>query len=134
MNFDITNLKISVSSFDESETSINEMLDRLDSDIANNRTSIENKKELREKIIKDNEEFERNIEDTKIKITELEKEVAESGEKVDKLKQERSQKNDKIVALESEIQEITSRVDEVKNQISKLEEFKIRFRTKSSYQ
>ncbi len=121
LNFDITNLKISVSSFDESETSINEMLDRLDSDIANNRTSIENKKELREKIIKDNEEFERNIEDTKIKITELEKEVAESGEKVDKLKQERSQKNDKIVALESEIQEITSRVDEVKNQISKLD-------------
>lgn len=121
LNFDITNLKISVSSFDESETSINEMLDRLDTDITNNKASIENKKELREKIIKDNEEFEKNIEETKVKITNLEKEVAESGEKVDKLKQERTQKNEKVVALEAEIEEITARVDDVKNQISKLD-------------
>ena len=34
--FDITNLKISVSSFDESETSIDEMVERIHQDIKNN--------------------------------------------------------------------------------------------------
>ena len=121
LNFDITNLKISVSSFDESETSINEMLDRLNSDIENNKTSVENKKALREKILVDNSEFEQKIEEIKLNIAKLEKEVVESGEKVDKLKEERFQKNEKITALEAEIEEITSRVDDVKNQISKLD-------------
>ena len=121
LNFDITNLKISVSSFDESETSINEILTRLDTDIENNKISIQNKKNLREKILTDNIEFENKIEETKQKITELEKEVAESSDKVDKLKQERFQKNEKIIAIEKEIEEITSRVEDVKNQISKLD-------------
>ena len=48
LNFDITNLKISVSSFDESESSINEMMERIDLDISNNVNSIENKKKIRE--------------------------------------------------------------------------------------
>jgi chromosome segregation protein len=121
LNFDITNLKISVSSFDESETSINEMLDKLNTDINNNKVSIDNKKALREKILVDNTDFEQKIEETKLKIEELEKEVLESGEKVDKLKQERFQKNEKIIGLEKEIEEITARVDDVKNQISKLD-------------
>ena len=121
LNFDITNLKISVSSFDESETSINEILTRLDTDIENNKISIENKKNLREKILTDNVEFENKIEETKQKIAELEKEVAESSDKVDNLKQERYQKNEKIIALEKEIEEITLRVEDVKNQISKLD-------------
>lgn len=121
LNFDITNLKISVSSFDESETSINEMIDRLNSDIENNKTSIENKKELRQKILTDNEEFEKTIEETKVKITELEKEVAESGNKVEKLKEERMQKNEKTTKLETEAEEISARANDVKAQISKLD-------------
>ena len=43
LNFDITNLKISVSSFDESGTSIDEMILRINQDIENNKKSIENK-------------------------------------------------------------------------------------------
>ena len=121
LNFDITNLKISVSSFDESESSINEILTRLDTDIENNKISVENKKNLREKILVDNVEFEKKIEETKQKITELEKEVLESSDKVDKLKQERFRKNEKIIELEKDIEEITYRVEDVKNQISKLD-------------
>lgn len=49
LNFDITNLKISVSSFDESNSSIDEIVARIEQDIQNNKTSIENKKQLREK-------------------------------------------------------------------------------------
>ena len=121
LNFDITNLKISVSSFDESETSINEILDRLDSDIANNIQSIENKKASREKIITDNMEFEQKIEDLKKQIEELEKEVANSGIKVEELKEERQKKNEKIEEIEKQVEEIVSIVDDVKTQISKLE-------------
>ena len=121
LNFDITNLKISVSSFDESETSINEILDRLDTDIANNIQSIENKKASREKIITDNGEFEQKIEDLKKQIEELEKEVANSGTKVEELKAERQKKNEKIEEIEKQVEEITSIVDDVKTQISKLE-------------
>ena len=51
LNFDITNLKISVTSFDESNSSMDEILERIDLDITNNKNSIENKKELREKIL-----------------------------------------------------------------------------------
>mgnify|MGYP003291481783 CR=1 FL=1 len=51
LNFDITNLKISVSSFDESEVSINEMVERIEQDINNNNLSIENKIKQKEEII-----------------------------------------------------------------------------------
>ncbi len=44
LNFDITNLKISVSSFDESNVSIEEMLERIKQDKENAYKSIENKK------------------------------------------------------------------------------------------
>lgn len=68
LNFDITNLKISVSSFDESETSINEMMDRINLDIENNSANINNKKSLREKILTDNSEIEIKTEEVKKKL------------------------------------------------------------------
>ena len=54
MNLDITNLKISVSSFDESETSILEMQERIKQDIENADKSMENKRNQIEKIMHDN--------------------------------------------------------------------------------
>lgn len=121
LNFDITNLKISVSSFDESETSINEMMDRISLDIQNNTTSITNKKNLREKILTDNTEIETKIEETKQKIADLEKEILGSTEKTEKLKQERTQKSEKLNKIEKTIEEQNSRLEDVKNQISKLD-------------
>ncbi len=121
LNFDITNLKISVSSFDESETSINEMMERINLDITNNNTSIENKKSLREKILVDNTEIEAKIEEFKQKIAELEKEILGSTEKTEKLKQERIQKSEKLNQIEKDIEEQNARLEEVKNQISKLD-------------
>ena len=58
MNFDITNLKISVSSFDESENSINEIVERINFDLSNNLISIENKKVSREEILLENGKLE----------------------------------------------------------------------------
>ena len=121
MNFDITNLKISVSSFDESEVSINEMVERIEIDIQNNLSSIANKKEIREKILVDNSELEEKIKEIKVKIEELEKEILGSTDKVEKLKQERITKNEKLTNIETELEEQTEKIETIKNQISKLD-------------
>ena len=121
LNFDITNLKISVSSFDESEVSINEMVERIELDIQNNLASIANKKEIREKILVDNSELETKIEEIKVKIEELEKEILGSTDKVEKLKQDRVQKNEKLSNLEKELEEQNEKIEILKNQVSKLD-------------
>ena len=121
MNFDITNLKISVSSFDESEVSINEMVERIDLDIQNNQTSIESKKEIREKILLDNKALEEKIEEVKLKIQELEKEILGSTDKVEKLKQDRINKNEKLSNLEKELEDQSTKMEDIKNHISKLD-------------
>ena len=119
LNFDITNLKISVSSFDESEVSINEMVERIDTDIKNNLANIENKKASREKILTDNSELEQIIEEIKGKITQLETEILGSTEKIQKLKDERQAKNEKLLSIEKDITEQTAKLDELKDRISK---------------
>ena len=119
LNFDITNLKISVSSFDESENSINEIMDRIHIEIDNNNASIENKKNLREKILTDNAQLEKNISEVKQKIIDLEKEILTSNEKIETLKKERITKNEKLSNLEIEIDDETKKIEDIKNQISK---------------
>ena len=121
LNFDIKNLKISVSSFYESETSINEIMDRINLDIEKNNTSINNKKELREKILIENQELESKIEEIKQKIVDLEKEILGSTEKVEKLKEDRISKNEKLTTIEKEIEDQTSKIEDIKNHISKLD-------------
>ena len=121
LNFDITNLKISVSSFDESEVSINEIMERIDTDIKNNIQSITSKKEIRQKILLDNKELEIKIEQIKHTITELEKEILGSTEKIEKLKEDRIHKNEKLSKLEDEINAQIAKIEEMKNHISKLD-------------
>ena len=65
LNYDITNLKISVSSFDESENSIQEIQERINTEIENANKSIENKKNQIEQIAHDNFELEQSIEEIK---------------------------------------------------------------------
>ncbi len=121
LNFDITNLKISVSSFDESEMSINEIMERITSEIDKNTLSIQNKKSTREKILVDNQDIELKITETKQKIIDLEKEILESSDKVEKLKQERTNKNEKLNNVEKDIEEQNEKIENLKNHISKLD-------------
>lgn len=121
LNFDITNLKISVSSFDESETSIDEMVERINTDIQNNINSINNKKNLRAQIVETNNELQEKILDIKKQISELEKDVSDSFEKVENLKKDRTFKNEKMIKIESEIEEQSSKIEDIKNQLSKLD-------------
>ena len=70
---------------------------------------------------KENKELEIKIEEIKKKISQLEKEVLGSTEKIEKLKKERALKSDKLVQIEKEIEEETSKTEDIKNHISKLD-------------
>ena len=121
LNFNITNLKISVSSFDEGEASLNEIMERINQEIENNTQAISNKKESMEKVLVENEQLETKIQELNQKIIDLDREVEKSSEKVESLKQERVTKNEKLKKLEEEIEDQNKKVEEIKNQISKLE-------------
>ena len=121
LNFDITNLKISVSSFDESETSIEEMQERINIDIDNADKSIKNKEEQIEKINSDNFNLEKSIEDTKEKIELINEEVKNSGSKIEELKQTRIDKKEKLKKQEEEITSKFKTIEDLKAQIVKID-------------
>ena len=121
LNFDITNLKISVSSFDESENSINEMVERIELDVKNNIQSIENKKTLRESIIEENKKLEESNVQIKVEIETLKQEILGSSDKVESLKQERIAKNENLNKLEDELQEQSLRLEDIRGQIAKID-------------
>ena len=121
LNFDITNLKISVTSFDESESSIEEMVERISQDIKNNEQSIENKNQNILAITEENIKLEQTITEYNAQIEQIKQEVTNSGTKVEELKQERIAKNEKLVNTENEIQSQFSTLESLKEQIIKLD-------------
>ncbi len=121
LNFNITNLKISMSSFEEGEASMNEIMERIEQEMTNNTQAITTKKEWMQKVIVENEELETKIKAFYEQINELDEEVTESTGKVEDLKKERTEKNDRLTKLEEEIEKQNAIVEEVKNQIAKLE-------------
>ena len=121
LNFDITNLKISVSSFEESEMSIKEMTERIEEDIKNNEESIRNKQEQLSNIKNDNEQLKNNINELKNKITQIKQDVENSGNKVEKLKEERIKSNEKLEKTEKEIESLFKTIEGLKEQLVKID-------------
>ena len=121
LNFDITNLKISVSSFDESEASIQEIQERINQELENSKQSIESKKTQIEQIILDNETLENSIQETLQKIEEVKANVQNSSSKIEELKQERTLKNEKLSKQENEITDKFKVIEDLKGQLVKLE-------------
>ena len=121
LNFNITNLKVSVSSFNEGEISINEIVERIEKEIENNQKSITNKKDEINNLVVENENLVKKIEELNNQILDLEKEVQGSSEKIQNLKQERIDKNEKLKKLEKDFEEQNEKLEDIKNQISKLE-------------
>ncbi len=126
LNFDITNLKISVSSFDESESSIQEIQERINLEIENADKSIENKKNQIEHIKMDNENLEKSIQDTLKKIEEVKQNVQNSSSKVEELKNERTKKNEELSKQENEITVKFKIIEDLKGQLVKLDVRKIK--------
>ena len=121
LNFDITNLKISVSSFDESSNSLEEILSRIENELQTNMSKIENKKQQSKNLKVENEELTKTIEELKQNIEQIKIEVSTSSETAQKLKQEKSNKNMAITKSETEIEEKYKIIEEIKNQANKLE-------------
>lgn len=121
LNFNITNLKISVSSFDEGEASINEIVERIEKEIENNINSENAKNKLIEDLETENKNLENKIIELKQSITDLENEVINSNSTVENLKNERILENQKLFDIEKNIEEKTIIIEDLKNQISKLE-------------
>ena len=121
LNFDITNLKISVSSFDESEASIQEIQERINQELENAHTSIENKNVQIEQIKKDNEDLEKSIQETLQKIEEIKESVNSSSSKIEELKKERAQKSEKLSKQEDEITAKFKVIEDLKGQLVKLD-------------
>ena len=121
LNFDITNLKISVSSFDESESSIEELQERINGEIEATNTSIRNKEEQIEQIKQDNFNLGQSIEEIQEKIVTIKEEVKNSGSKIEELKAKRIEKNEKLSKQENETTEKFKVIEDLKAQIVKID-------------
>ena len=121
LNFDITNLKISVSSFNESESSIDEMAEMLKNEIENQNKSIENKENQIEKINNEQKELENKINETNSKIEELKAKTLSSDEDIEKMKKERLLANEKLSLKEKEEVDEFKVIEDLKGQIVKIE-------------
>lgn len=127
LNFDITNLKISVSSFDESGLSIDEMLERINSDIETIKKSSENKELQKAKMISDNDNLEKLNIELNEKINNLMAEVSNNGSKVEELKNDRIAKNSKLEETEANFTEQVEKIDSLKEQVNKCDVKKSKF-------
>ncbi len=121
LNFEITNLKISLSSFDESSNSMQEILERIETELQANTSKIESKQEQSKQVLEENEKLKKTIENLKQSIEQIKQAVSLSSETVEKLKQEKIEKNNSITKTETEIEEKYRIIEEIKNQTNKLE-------------
>ena len=121
LNLDITNLKISVSSFNESEVSIQEMTEMIMKEIETHTKNKNNKSLQIKNAILENDKLKIEIENTKQEIEKVKSKVSNSGENIDKMKKERIEKNEKLSKKEEEQTEQFKRIEELKAQITKIE-------------
>ena len=121
LNYDITNLKISVSSFDESENSINEIADMIKQEIEAYTKNISNKKEQIEKLKQENVTLNSDIEKYLQEIEEIKNQVQNSGETIENLKKERIELNQKLTQKEDEQNAEFKIIEDLRAQIVKVE-------------
>ena len=121
LNFDITNLKISVSSFDESENSIEEITNMMKQEIENSKNSISSKEKQIEDLKNENIELNSKIEESLTKIEEIKLQVQNSGSNIEKLKQDRVNANERLSKKEEEQANEFKIIEDLKAQLVKLD-------------
>lgn len=121
LNFDVTNLKISVNSFNESEISIDEVVERINNEITTNDTSIKNKEENQEKIKTENEKLAQEIKQLENRLIEMDKNIEGRDNKVQELKNERNEKNEKLEETEKKVLNQFETLETIKSEITKIE-------------
>ena len=121
LNFDITNLKISVSSFDESGSSIDEMVERINKDIETNKLGIENKNKNISEIEKENSSLDERIKDLQSEIEKIKSDVENSANIVENLKNDRTEKSERLKVSENNINDEFAVLEDLKGQTVKLD-------------
>ena len=119
LTIDITNLKISISSFEESKNSINEVLKLLLEQIEENNNVVENRKSRLEegRILK--EELEEENRNLQTEIEEIQSNNTDFSKETEELRKEREDTNNLIRNKELENKEKSDRLIDIKDQISK---------------
>ena len=120
LNEDITNLKISVSSFEESNISIDEIIQRIDSEIESKNLSLENNTKEIIQLKEKNKELDQLIINLKDSIVKIKYDVETSQERQEELKQQRLKENQKITEIEKTIEKQFEIIRDIKEQIVKI--------------
>ena len=121
LNLDITNLKISVSSFTESESSLDEMANLLKEEIENQNKNIENKRKQIKQMTLEQKELEEKIKIATSRIEELKEKVSRSDKDIGNLKEQRQKANEKLSQKEQEEVEEFKIIEDLKAQMIKLD-------------
>ena len=129
LNSDIVDLKISVSSFDESSMSIDEMINMLQQEINSCIQNAQNKADERERLLAENDEMKDNIDGIKEEITNLDNVVSNLENVVNELKQDRENKNNALTAVDESVEAQFKTLDILKDQINKQEVKKSKLET-----
>lgn len=129
LNSDIVDLKISVSSFDESAVSIDEMLEMIRQEINNCVQTVEIKTAERENLLNENSSLETKISEMENAINNSDETTREIENKIAELKQDRENKNNELVTIEENITSQFKTLDILKEQNTKLEFRKTKLET-----
>ena len=121
LNYEITNLKISVTSFNESGLSINEIVKRVEEDIINTNKNKESKLALCNDIEKNNEDLDKKIELLKDNIKNANVNLEENNNQLEIIKNAKKSEEEKLVIVEEDIISQFNTIETLKEQISKVE-------------
>ena len=126
LNSDIMDLKISVSSFDESSNSMDEILDRITNDIDNCVSSVDKRNADIEKMLNENSELESAILESEKEIENVQSSITSLEENLNQHKEERNSKNIKIVEIEKDVENQFRTLDILHDQATKLDVKKVK--------
>lgn len=127
LNEDVVNLKVSLSSFDETVSSIDEMKEKIESDIANFALSIEKKKQEIVNIKENNDKIKEEITQTKELIENTSKTKEEYQTNTDALKEEKTKYEQDMEQIDTSIVNTLNTLNSIKEEKGKVESKKIKF-------
>ena len=98
-----------------------ELIERINQDIENSKTSIENKEKNIQDVLNENENLEQKIKELEEEIQKIKSEVENSSTLIENLKNDRLGKSEKLKNAEKEINDEFSVIEDIKGQIVKLD-------------
>jgi len=127
LNTDITDYKISISSFDESIASITEIIERIDNEFAIANTSLSKRSAQKEKLLAENEKFTLKIDELNKSIENIKVTIESTNNNLENMLDNRINLQEQINSLEKQNLDFNNLVSEVKEKISKAEIKKAKF-------